>query len=248
MAPSPDNRLDGRVALITGASRGIGKAIALALGREGCKVAVNYRVAVAEARSVAAQIEAAGGQAIVVAADVSDERAVARLVGDVETRLGPVLILVNNAGSAEPRSMDTLTLDEWNRCLTLNLTSAFLTAQRCLGAMRSARWGRIVNMSSAAAQSGGVVGPHYAAAKAGLLGLTRAIAQLGATHGITANAVLPALVYTDMLAARPDITPARIPVGRFGTAEEVAAAVVMLARNGYMTGQSLHVSGGTYFS
>lgn len=243
-----DDRLVGRVALVTGGSRGIGRATALALARAGCDVAVVCRTRIAEAMSVADELRALGVRALAASADVGCQEDVVALYETVEKDLGAPSILVNNAGIAEPSSSETLSLEAWNRTLQANLTSAFLVTQRGLGAMLAGGWGRIINVSSAAAQTGGVVGPHYAASKAGLVGLTRSLAQTLASAGITTNAVLPALVYTDMLAARPDITPARIPVGRFGTVDEVAEAVMSLVRNGYMTGQCLHVNGGTYFA
>lgn len=249
MAPlQADDRLVGRVALVTGGSRGIGRAIALALARAGCNVAVVCRTRIVEARAVADEARALGVRAVAAAADVGAREDVMALYQTIEHELDAPSIVINNAGIAEPASIDALSLEDWNRTLQANLSSAFLVTQRGLGAMRTARWGRIVNLSSAAAQTGGVVGPHYAASKAGLIGLTRSLAQTLAPQGITVNAVLPALVYTDMLAARSDITPARIPVGRFGNVDEVAEAVMSLLRNGYMTGQCLHVNGGTYFA
>lgn len=246
--PLTGPQLAGRVALVTGGSRGIGRAVALALARAGCDVAVVCRERIAEAQAVAAEARALGVRALATTADVGRREDVIALYEAVEQGLGAPTIIVNNAGIAEPASIEALSLEDWNRTLQANLSSAFLVTQRGLPAMRAAGWGRIICVSSAAAQTGGVVGPHYAASKAGLVGLTRSLAAALAPSGITANAVLPALVYTDMLASRPDITAARVPVGRFGLVDEVAEAVMSLVRNGYMTGQCLHINGGVYFA
>ena len=166
----------------------------------------------------------------------------------VERDLGPPSLLVNNAGLAQPRSLEALTEQDWDTALAVNLTSVFLLIQAVLPGMRARRCGRIINLSSVAASVGGVVGPHYAAAKAGLLGLTHAYAALLATAGITVNAIAPALIATDMLADNPRARPDRIPVGRFGTVDEVAQAALLLAGNGYLTGQTLQVNGGWYMT
>jgi 3-oxoacyl-[acyl-carrier protein] reductase len=240
--------LRGRVALVTGGSRGIGRAIAMALAEAGADVAVNYRRRGAEAEKVCAAIRELGRRASALGADVSSADEVGRLVAGVEGALGPVSILVNNAGVAEPVTLDTLTEAVWDATIALNLKSVFLVTQAVLPAMRRRQWGRIINISSTAAQTGGIVGPHYAASKAGIHGMTHAYAALLAREGITANAVAPALIDTDMvrdhLRARPD----RIPVGRFGRVEEVGDVAVMLARNGYITGQTINVNGGIYMS
>ncbi|MGC1364791.1 MAG: SDR family NAD(P)-dependent oxidoreductase, partial [Candidatus Acidiferrum sp.] len=165
--------LTGKIALVTGASRGIGKAIAIALAEAGADVAVNYRVRAEAAESVCQTIRAAGRKCIAVQADVSISAEVERLVKTVETELGPVAILVNNAGIGKMIPPDQVTEEIWNEFLRINLTSVFLVTQRVLPGMRAAIWGRIINLSSVAAQYGGVIGPHYAATKAGILGLTR---------------------------------------------------------------------------
>jgi len=240
--------LTGRTALVTGASRGIGRAVALALARAGADVAVNYRSAAEAARDVESEIAALGQRAIAVQADVSSAADVARLVGTVEERLGGIDILVNNAGIARPQPLTEITEQDWDELIAVNLKSCFLVTQAVLPGMRARRWGRIVNISSVAAHVGGVVGPHYAASKAGMLGLTHSYAALLAQEGITANAVSPALIDTDMVRNNLNATPARIPVGRFGEVDEVASVVVMLAENAYITGQTIHVNGGWYMS
>jgi 3-oxoacyl-[acyl-carrier protein] reductase len=240
--------LTGEVALVTGGSRGIGRAIAFALARAGADVAVNYRTRRSEAEDVCAQIAALGRRGIAVGADVSQAGEVSALVGAVRRDLGPVSILVNNAAITRPQPLQEITEQDWDEVLAVNLKSQFLVTQAVLPEMRSRKRGRIINLSSVAAQTGGVVGPHYAASKAGILGLTHAYAALLAGEGITVNAIAPALIYTEMVANNPKARPSLIPVGRFGTVEEVAEAAVLLAGNAYMTGQTINVNGGWYMS
>lgn len=240
--------LDGKVALVTGASRGLGRAIAIALAGAGANIAINYRQAAAQAEEVKQSIQALGRRALLVQADVSIAGEVSRMVEAVEQSLGPPLILVNNAGIARVQSLDEIREQDWDEILNVNLKSVFLVTQRVLPAMRAAKFGRIINLSSVAAQVGGVVGPHYAASKAGMIGITHSYASLLAKEGITANAIAPALIETDMiranLRARRDI----IPAGRFGEPDEVASVAVMLASNGYISGQTINVNGGWYMS
>lgn len=240
--------LTGKVALVSGASRGIGRAIAVALAQAGADVAVNCRSREDAARETADRIAAAGRRGLVVPADVSVAVEVTRLVEAVEAGLGPVDVLVNNAGVARPLPLEQITENDFDEMLAVNLKSAFLLTQAVLPGMRARRWGRIINLSSVAARVGGVVGPHYAASKAGLDGLTRAYAALLAREGITANGIAPALIETEMVTSNPRATPDLIPVGRFGTVEEVAGVAVMLATNGYVTGQTVNVNGGWYMS
>jgi 3-oxoacyl-[acyl-carrier protein] reductase len=240
--------LSGRVALVTGASRGIGKAVALALAEAGADIAVNYRAQAEAAEAVRQTIRSAGRQSIAIQADVSITADVDRLVETVENELGPVGILVNNAGIARILAPDQVTEEIWNEFLRINLTSVFLVTQRVLPGMRSARWGRIINLSSVAAQYGGVIGPHYAATKAGVLGLTRSYASQFAKEGITANAIAPALIETDMVAGLPRDVANRIPVGTFGSADEIGRAAVTLAESRFTTGQTININGGLYMS
>jgi 3-oxoacyl-[acyl-carrier protein] reductase len=241
------DELAGRVALVTGGSR-IGRAIALALAAGGADVAVNYRNRRTEAEEVAAAVGKLGRRSLAVAADVSLAGEVRRLVDHVGSALGPVEILVNNAGVAQPVTLETLDEATWDATIAANLKSVFLVTQAVLPEMRRRRWGRIITISSTAAQTGGIVGPHYAASKAGIHGLTHAYASLLAREGITANAIAPALIETDMIRGHDRAKPDRLPVGRFGRVEEVAEAAVMLARNGYITGQVINVNGGAYMS
>jgi 3-oxoacyl-[acyl-carrier protein] reductase len=242
-----NSNLNGRVALVTGASRGIGAAIALALAGAGAKVAVNYRERADEARAVVAGIESKGGRAIAVAADVSQAAAVARMVEHVTSALGAVDILVNNAGVAIVRGIDDLTEADFDTTIAVNLKSAFLCIQAVLPPMRAKKWGRIVNITSGAARSAGSIGAHYNASKAGMEGLTRGYAARLVKEGITVNAVAPSLIETDMMRGRPELAQ-RIPLGRFGTPAEVAQAVLMLLGNDYMTGQTVAMSGGMAFN
>jgi len=243
MAFTPD--LTNRVALVTGASRGIGRAIALA--EAGADVAVNYRERGSQAGEVVDLIRTTGRRAISVGADVSDSDAVAAMLRAVEAGFGAVDMLVNNAGVAIIRGLDELTEAEFDLTLAVNLKSAFLCTQAVLPGMRARRWGRIVNVSSGAARGTGGIGVHYNASKAGMEGLTRGYAARLVKDGITVNAVAPSLIDTDMMSARRDQYVARIPLGRMGTAEEVAQTVVMIIGNAYMTGQTVQLNGGTHF-
>ncbi len=242
------NELTGKVALVTGASRGIGRAIAVALAEAGADVGVNYRTRRNEAEQACQQIQRHRRRALPVMADVSAAAEVTRLVETVEEQLGEVAILVNNAGITRPQPLEEIGEQDWDEILDVNLKSVFLVTQAVLPKMRANRWGRIINLSSVAAQTGGVVGPHYAASKAGILGLTRAYANLLAKEAITVNAIAPALIETEMITSNPRARADLIPVGRFGRVEEAAEVAVMLARNGYITGQTVNVNGGWYMS
>lgn len=240
--------LQGKVALVTGASRGIGRAAALALAEAGADVAVNYRSKEALALEVCEQIQSINRRTVAVGADVSQATEVHRLVEAVEWELGPVDILINNAGVLWQKPLMEISEEDFDAMIAVNLKSAFLLTQRVLPAMREKKWGRIVNLSSVAAQTGGVTGPHYAASKAGLHGLTHSYARHLFQEGITVNTVAPALIETDMVTKNLTVNPQMVPVGRFGAGEEVAQVIVMLARNGYITGQTINVNGGWYMS
>jgi 3-oxoacyl-[acyl-carrier protein] reductase len=245
MTGTPDLR--GRIALVTGGSRGIGAAIALALAESGATVAVNYRERAADAEAVVADIKSKGGRAVATSADVSQGAAVARMVADIASALGPIDILVNNAGIAIVRGVDDLTEADFDATISVNLKSAFLCTQAVLPAMRAKKWGRIVNISSGAARGGGAIGPHYNASKAGMEGLTRGYAARLVKEGITVNAVAPSLIETDMMRGRSDLAQ-RIPLGRMGQPVEVAQAVLMVLGNDYMTGQTIMLNGGMAFN
>ena len=238
--------LSGHIALVTGGSRGIGAAIAIALAEAGAAVAVNYRKRAGDAEAVVAKIRDMGGRAIAIAADVSQSTRVASMVAEATSELGPIDILVNNAGIAIVRGIDDLTESDFDRVITVNLKSAFLCTQAVLPAMRARKWGRIVNISSGAARGGGTIGVHYNASKAGMEGLTRGYAARLVKEGITVNAVAPSLIETDMMRGRPELA-SRIPLGRFGSPEEVANGVLMVLGNEYMTGQTIMLNGGMAF-
>jgi 3-oxoacyl-[acyl-carrier protein] reductase len=240
--------LRGRVALVTGASRGIGRDIALALVAAGVSVVVNYRVSAKQADEVVQKIELAGGTALALQADVSDPAGASALVRDAEAHFGAIDIVVNNAGMIEKKPLQDITPADWERTIRVNLSSAFYVTQAALPGMRARQWGRIIMLSSVAAQNGGVVGPHYAASKSGIVGMAHSYASLLAKEGITANTISPALIETDMVRNNPAATPTLIPVGRFGRTDEVAAVAVLLASNGYITGQTINVNGGWYMS
>jgi 3-oxoacyl-[acyl-carrier protein] reductase len=242
------SELRGKIALVTGASRGIGKAIAIALAHAGADVAVNFNSQSAAAESVREEIHSIGRKCIAVQADVSKTADIDRLIKAVEKDLGPVSILVNNAGIAKILPADQVTEEIWEEFLRVNLTSVFLLTQRVLPAMRAARWGRIINLSSIAAQYGGIVGPHYSASKAGMLGLTHSYAAQFAKEGITVNSIAPGPIATDMSASLPVDVASRIPVGAMGSVDEVGRLAVTIAESPFITGQTFNINGGLYFS
>ena len=238
--------LGAHVALVTGASRGIGAAVALTLAELGAAVAVNYRERTDDAEAIVAKIKSSGGRAIAVAADVSQSAAVAGMVERIARELGPIDILVNNAGIAIVRGVDELSESDFDRTLLVNLKSAFLCTQAVLPGMRVRKWGRIVNISSGAARGAGAIGVHYNASMAGMEGLTRGYAARLVKEGITVNAVAPSLIATDMMGGRTDLAR-NIPLGRMGQPAEVAQAVAMVIGNSYMTGQTIVLNGGMAF-
>ena len=242
-------RLDGQVALVTGGSRGIGRAIALRLAREGARVAVNYHASAEAAKEVAEQIEAEGGQCLLVQADVGD-RAVARgLIGRVVDVWGRLDVLVNNAGITRDRTLRKLTDDDWSAVLRTNLDSVFACTTAAVPVMVAQGRGRIVNVSSFVGQAGNFGQANYAASKAGVIGFSKTAALEVARAGVTVNVVAPGFTSTDMLAQVPETVQAqlkaRIPLGRFAEPDEVAKAVLFLVADGdYITGQQINVNGG----
>jgi 3-oxoacyl-[acyl-carrier protein] reductase len=236
----------GRVALVTGASRGIGRAIALALAEAGADIAVNYHAHPNDADDVTRQIQAVGRRAVAIGADVSSADAVAAMVETVQAELGPVDLLVNNAGIGPTHGLDDLTEAVFDQTIAVNLKSVFLCTQAVISGMRQRHFGRIVNISSGAARGAGGIGVHYNASKAGMEGLTRGYAARLAADGITVNAVAPSLIETDMVAPLR-AGAARIPVGRLGLPEEVAQAVLLVMASAYMTGQTIQLNGGLHF-
>ena len=213
---------------MTGGSRGIGAAVAIALAGAGADVAVNYRERADAANAVCGEIRKIGKKAIAVQADVSVAAEVRRMVAEVEANIGEIDILVNNAAIAHPRKLEEITETEWDEVLTVNLKSVFLVTQAVIGGMRKRKWGRIINLSSVAAQTGGAVGAHYAASKAGIIGLTHSCASSLIRDGITVNAIAPALIETDMVTSNPNANPNLIPMGHFGSVEDVVAVVAVM--------------------
>ena len=239
--------LTGRVALVTGGSRGIGRAIALALAKAGADVAVNYHVRGNAAAAAVAAIRALGRRAIAVAADVAQGPAVTDMVAQAVRELGPIDLLVNNAGIAIASSGEASDEADFDRTIATNLKSAFLCTEAVLPGMRARRWGRIVNISSIAARGAGVIGVAYNASKAGMEGLTRGYAARLAKDTITVNSVAPGTTDTDMGAPLRAGVAARVPLGRIGLPEEMAQAVLMTLGNGFITGQTIAVNGGVMF-
>jgi len=231
---------------VTGASRGIGAAVARALAAEGWPVGVNYRSDAAAAEAVVRSIEEAGGRAIALAADVSDPEAADGLFTRVEAELGPVLVLVNNAGVRADNLSPAMDDDEWQRVIDTNLSAAFRMTRRALRTMIRTRWGRVVNVASVAGQRAAPGQANYATAKAGLVALTKTVAAEVARRSVTVNAVAPGFVQTDMTEGLDERLLELVPARRMGTPEEVAACVRFLASEeaGYVTGAMLTVDGG----
>ncbi len=243
-----DAILDGRVVLLTGASGGIGGALGRRLIKARARVAFTYSAHAGDAERLAAEAKAAGLDAVVLGGDLADPAVPARLVEETAAALGPVDVLVAGAGHSDQRAYTDVDLEAWDRTLAVNLRAPFLLAQAVLPGMAERGWGRVLFMSSVAAFTGGVVGPHYAASKAGLHGLVHFLASRVAGDGVTVNAVAPALIEeTRMLPTGSGGGPALpIPVGRYGRPEEVADLSMAVLRNGYLTNQVLGLDGGIH--
>jgi len=243
--------LKEKVALVTGASQGIGRATALAFAASGAKVAVAARQ-IAKLEELGKEIEAAGGEALAVPLDVADPAQVKTAFAAVLAKFGKLDVLVNNAAITRDTLALRMKVEDWDAVLRTNLTGAYLCIQQALGAMLKARYGRIVNITSVVAQTGNAGQANYVSSKAGLIGLTRAIAVEVASRSITVNAVAPGFIETPMTdplsQELKDKMKSMIPLGRFGTDKEIASAVMFLASDeaAYITGQVLDVNGGMY--
>lgn len=238
----------GKTVLITGASRGIGKQLALDCGSEGYNVAVNCRTGVAEAEEVAATIEASGGRALVVPADVADAASVSQMMRTIADQWGGVDCVVNNAGVGDIIDIDAITEADFSRTLNTNLTSAFLVSQAAIEQMTERGGGRLIFMSSTAARVGGLISAAYAASKAGMEGLMHYYANYLLPRKITANAIAPALVESDMVNQMKLPDPAVMPLGRLGRTDEVWPLVKMMIETEYMTGQTIQLNAGRYMT
>jgi len=239
------DELQGRVALVTGALGGIGRALALRLAEAGCDVAVAYRTG--DPQDLLAQLTATGRRAVAVQGDLAEPDVPARLLQETQDALGPVDVLVANAGLGTRAALGEVDAALWQRTLAVNLTAPFLLCQGAVPAMAERGWERVLLVSSVAAFTGGVVGPHYATSKAGLLGLTHSLAATYAGRGVTVNALAPALVAgTAMLPGGESELAAKIPVGRLGSTDEVADLALAVLRNGYLTSQVIGLDGGMH--
>jgi acetoacetyl-CoA reductase len=244
-------KLDNKIALVTGGSKGIGKAIALALAKEGAKIGLNYNRSADEANAVANEIRAMGSEAFVAQADVSDATAARNLVKQVVAHFGTIDILVNNAGITRDSFFKKLSDEAWHEVIRTNLDSAYYVTSAALPTMLEKNYGRIIGISSFVGQKGNLAQTNYAASKAGLIGFSKSLALEVARNNITVNTINPGFIATEMvLQIREDVQQkliAQVPMNRFGTPEEVAKAVLFLAADGdYITGQQINVNGGIY--
>lgn len=250
----PENlqHLKDRVAIVTGASRGIGKATALALASQGAKVVVNYASSSSAAEEVVSAIAKAGGEAIALQADVSQSEAVNHLIEQTLDRFGRIDVLVNNAGITKDTLLLRMKPEQWQAVIDLNLTGVFLCTKAVSKIMLKQRSGRIINVASVAGQMGNPGQANYSAAKAGVIGFTKTVAKELANRGITVNAVAPGFIETDMTEnIKSDEIVNLIPLGRYGKPEEVAGTICFLAANPaaeYITGQVFNVDGGMVMS
>jgi len=238
-------------AIVTGSSRGIGAAVARRLGAVGYGVCVNYIANEGRARAVAEEIEGLGGRAIVVRADVGDREQVQRMIDETASAFGGIRIVVNNAGLSQHKTLGEMTVEDWDRAVAVNLSAAMFAVQACLPFLTNEPWARVVNICSLRAMTGSDHGAHYAAAKSGLIGLTKSLA-LELAPSITVNAVSPGYTRTDMnaaaLATRENEIAAKIPVRRIAEPDDIAAVVAFLAsaEAGYVTGQTINANGGLF--
>ena len=247
---SATKTLSGKVAFVTGASRGIGRAIAVRLAQDGAKVALNFASNISKAEAVKSEIESFGGEAMLVQGDVADFETVTALIKQVVDTWGRLDILINNAGITRDNLLLKMSVDDFDRVISTNLKGVFNCTKAVTKLMMKQRGGRIVNMSSVVALKGNISQTNYAAAKAGIIGFTKSAARELASRGVTVNAVAPGLINTDMTAALSEkvkeVMLQEIPAGRMGTPDDVANAVAFLVSDqaAYITGQVLSVDGG----
>ena len=246
-------KLDNKVALVTGGSRGIGKAISLLLAREGAKIGLHYNRSANEANAVADEIKALGSEAFVAQADVSDAASARNLVKQVLEHFGTIDILVNNAGITRDMFFKKLTDEAWHEVIRTNLDSVYYVTSTVVPTMTGKKYGRIISIRSFVGQKGNLAQTNYAATKAGLIGFTKSLALELARNNITVNTINPGFMGTEMvLSIKEEVQQkllTQVPMGRFGTPEEVAEAVLFLAADSsgsYITGQQINVNGGIY--
>lgn len=243
-------KLEGKIAVVTGGSRGIGAAIAKELGRQGATVVINYNHSHELAQAVVEEIKAMGSSSIALQADISDAEPTKVFIEKVLEKFGRLDILVNNAGITRDRTFKKMSFEEWHKVIDTNLSSAFNTCKIALPAMLEQKYGRIINISSVIGQAGGFGQSNYAAAKAGLIGFTKALALETARGGVTVNAICPGFIATEMVAEISETVQeaiiAQIPMKRLGKPEDVAKGVTFICESEYMTGQSLNLNGGLY--
>ncbi len=243
-------KLTGKIAVVTGGSRGIGASIAKGLGGEGATVVINYNHSQEQAEAVVEEIKAMGSSAIALQADISDAEATKVFIEKVLEKFGRIDILVNNAGITRDKTFKKMSFDEWHKVIDTNLSSAFNTCKIALPAMLEQKYGRIINISSVIGQSGGFGQSNYAAAKAGLIGFTKSLALETARGGITVNAICPGFIATEMVGEMPENVReaiiAQVPMKKLGAPEEIAKGVIFICESEYMTGQCLNLNGGLY--
>ena len=241
---------EGKIAVVTGGSRGIGAAIAKELGRQGATVVINYNHSHSQAEAVVGEINSMGRSAIALQADISEAEPTKIFIEKVLEKFGRIDILVNNAGITRDRSFKKMSYEEWNKVIDTNLTSTFNTCKIALPSMLDQKFGRIINISSVIGQTGGFGQSNYAAAKAGLIGFTKSLALETAKDGVTVNAICPGFIATEMVANMPETVLeaiiAKVPMRKLGKPEDVAKGVIFICESDYMTGQCINMNGGLY--
>ena len=243
-------KLSGRIAVVTGGSRGIGAAVAKGLGKEGATVIINYNHSQGEAEAVVNEIKAMGSLAVALQADISDAEATKVFIEKALADFGKIDILVNNAGITRDKTFKKMSFEEWHKVIDTNLSSVFNTCKIALPSMLEQKYGRIINISSVVGQAGGFGQTNYAAAKAGLVGFSKSLALETAKGGVTVNCICPGYIATEMVKAMPENVReaiiAMVPMKKLGEPDEIAKGVVFICESEYMTGQCLNLNGGLY--